>query len=379
MFINVSSLQIARTRTPKPITPNGELVFGENMTDHMLVVEWTSSKGWDSPKITPYQNFSLDPATGVLQYGFHAFEGMKVFKDEKGKIRLFRPEKNLERMNKSCARMSLPSFDEESVAELLKKFVKLEERFIPSERGFSLYVRPNMIGTQRSLSVGPPNSALLYVIAFPVRPFPSRAIHLEAVEHALRTSPGGAASKKHSPNLAPVVAPAGLQQTLFLFSDIEPVAGKIVQYINEAGTMDLFCTMNIFFALKTKSGQKELVTAPTGSIILEGLMRLCVLELARERLQPQGWCVSERKYTIEELAEAAHEQRVLEVFGTSTAAVIVPIKSIGHRGGLIKCGPREVEEMGPVGRQMRGWIESIQYGDENHPWRYVCRSESGRA
>lgn len=50
------------------------------LVDHMLSVEWTAEEGWLAPKITPYQNLSLDPATCVFHYAFECFEGMKAYK-----------------------------------------------------------------------------------------------------------------------------------------------------------------------------------------------------------------------------------------------------------------------------------------------------------
>jgi branched-chain amino acid aminotransferase len=99
--------------------------------DHMLTIEWTASKGWHIPRITPYQNLSLDPATCVFHYAFECFEGMKVYKDKSGKIRLFRPNKNMERLNKSSKRIALPNFDGAAFIKLLAEFVKLDHRFIP--------------------------------------------------------------------------------------------------------------------------------------------------------------------------------------------------------------------------------------------------------
>jgi branched-chain amino acid aminotransferase len=130
--INTSALTITKTTTPKSTLPHNELVFGRNFTDHMLLLEWTAADGWMDPRITPYQNLSLDPATCVLHYAFEAFEGMKAYKDRKGNVRLFRPDKNMARLNKSAARIALPRFDGEAFIELLKKFVTLDERFIPS-------------------------------------------------------------------------------------------------------------------------------------------------------------------------------------------------------------------------------------------------------
>ena len=97
----------------------------------MLSIEWTASSGWLAPRITPYQNLSLDPATSVFHYGFECFEGMKAYRAADGKIRLFRPDKNMERLNNSARRIALPTFDGEAFTELIKELVKVDERFIP--------------------------------------------------------------------------------------------------------------------------------------------------------------------------------------------------------------------------------------------------------
>ncbi len=98
----------------------------------MLSIEWTASEGWLAPKITPYQNLSLDPATCVFHYAFECFEGMKAYKDKKGQIRLFRPDRNMARMNKSSARIALPTFNGEAFIDLISRLIKLDGRFIPS-------------------------------------------------------------------------------------------------------------------------------------------------------------------------------------------------------------------------------------------------------
>ena len=128
--------------------------------------------------------------------------------------------------------------------------------------------------------------------------------------------------------------------------------------------------MNLFMALKNKeTGQKELVTAPLDGTILEGVTRDSVLGLARERLVPNGWQVSERKVKMSELAEASQEDRLLEVFGSGTAAIVSPVRTISYRGQEVSCGLKADEEAGEVALQMKNWIEGIQYGDEAHAWR----------
>lgn len=319
-----------------------------------------------APKITPYQNLSLDPASCVLHYAFECFEGMKAYKNENGQIRLFRPDKNMARFNKSSARIALPTFDPEQLTQLIAKFAQLEERFIPAQRGYSLYLRPTMIGTQRTLGVGPPGSALMFVIASPVGPYyPTgfKAVSLEATDYAVRAWPGGVGDKKLGANYAPCIVPQleaakrGFHQNLWLFGPEE--------YITEVGTM------NLFVAVKDKkTGQKELVTAPIDGTILEGVTRDSILSLARERLEPAGWKISERKMTMFEIDEAAEEGRLLEIFGAGTAAVVSPVRKISWKGKLVQCGLKENEEAGEIAQKMKDWIEARQYGEEEHEWSY---------
>ena len=330
----------------------------------MLSVEWTASQGWLAPRITPYQNLSLDPATCVFHYAFECFEGMKAYKNSEGQIRLFRPEKNMARFNRSSARIALPNFTGKACIDLVSKFVAVEERFIPGARGYSLYLRPTMIGTQRTLGIGPPGSALLYMIASPVGPYyPTgfRAVSLEATDHAVRAWPGGVGDMKIGSNYAPCIVPQlqaakrGFHQNLWLFGE--------EQFVTEVGSMNFFAAV-----VDKETGKKKLMTAPLDGTILEGVTRDSVLDLARERLQPEGWEVEERKFTMAELASAADEGRLIEAFGTGTAAVVSPVRKISWRGRLVECGLKEDQEAGDVAKRMKAWIEGIQYGDEEHPW-----------
>ena len=222
-----------------------------------------------------------------------------------------------------------------------------------------------MIGTQTSLGVGPPTSALLYVIASPAGPYyPTgfKAVSLEATSYAVRAWPGGVGDKKIGANYSPCIVPQleaasrGFQQNLWLFGEED--------YITEAGTM------NIFIAIRDReTGQPELITAPLDGTILAGVTRDSVLQLARERLIPDGWTVSERKAKMIEVVNAASEARLMEVFGTGTAVVIAPVRNISYNGFLVDCGLKENAEAGDVALRMMNWIEKIQYGEEDHKWR----------
>ena len=179
----------------------------------------------------------------------------------------------------------------------------------------------------------------------------------------MRAWPGGVGDKKLGANYAPGIVPQleaakkGLHQNLWLFGEEE--------FVTEVGTM------NFFLAVREREGQggrKVLMTAPLDGTILEGVTRDSVLALARERLVPQGWEVREEKFTMVEMAEAAEEGRLMEAFGAGTAAVVSPVRMVQWRGRNIQCGLPEGEEAGEVAKLMKGWIEGIQYGDEEHEW-----------
>ncbi|EZF32860.1 Branched-chain-amino-acid aminotransferase [Trichophyton interdigitale] len=362
--IDYSKLTITKSESPKPLQQNKDLVFGATFTDHMLQVKWNTKDGWLAPNIMPYQNLSLAPSASVFHYAFECFEGMKAYKAKDGSIRLFRPDKNMARLNKSTQRIALPTFDPEIMTKLIGDLVRLDGRFIPSERGYSLYLRPTVIGTQESLGVAAPGSALLFVIASPVGPYyPTgfKAVSLEATDYAVRAWPGGVGDKKLGANYAPCIVPQmeagtrGFQQNLWLFGEEE--------YVTEVGTM------NLFIAMKNKeTGKSELLTPPLDGTILEGVTRDSVLTLARERLVPKGWGVSERKVTMKEISQAAKDGRLIEIFGAGTAAIVSPVRDISWKGQKIECGLKPNEEAGQVALEMKNWIEEIQYGEVEHEW-----------
>ncbi|RFU75934.1 branched-chain amino acid aminotransferase [Trichoderma arundinaceum] len=364
--LDIAKLHVEKTKLPGKLKPLQDLIFGANFTDHMLSIKWTKEEGWQAPQILPYHNLCLDPATCVFHYAFECFEGMKAYKDKEGKIRFFRPDKNMARFNKSASRIALPTFRPSDLIDLISRLVKIDEGFIPNERGYSLYLRPTIIGTQTTLGINPPDSALLFVIASPVGPYyPTgfKAISLEATNYAVRAWPGGVGDKKLGANYAPCVLPQreaaghGHQQNLWLFGEEE--------FVTEVGTM------NMFVAIETKDGQKELLTAPLDGTILEGVTRDSILSLARERLVPEGWMVSERKYTMREIDIASQEGRLIEAFGTGTAAVVSPVRTISWRGKEVNCGLADDAEAGEIAMKMKKWMEAIQYGDEIHEWSYV--------
>ena len=105
----MQKIQIERTTAPKAKPADeSKLGFGKIFTDHMYVMEYNPEQGWHDPKIMPYQPIVLDPSAMVFHYGQEMFEGMKAYKCADGRIRLFRPNKNIERANNSNRRLCIP-------------------------------------------------------------------------------------------------------------------------------------------------------------------------------------------------------------------------------------------------------------------------------
>lgn len=360
--LNASKLQITNVKTPTAPKANDKLVFGQTFTDHMLAIEWTKEKGWDTPVIKPYGPLSLDPSSCVFHYAFELFEGLKAYRTPDNKITMFRPDMNMARMNKSAARICLPTFDSEELIKLVGKLIEQDKHLVPTGKGYSLYIRPTMIGTTNGLGVHTPDRALLFVITSPVGPYYKtgfKAVRLEATDYATRAWPGGVGDKKLGANYAPCILPQleaakrGYQQNLWLFGP--------EKNITEVGTM------NVFFAFKNSvTGKKELVTAPLDGTILEGVTRDSVLTLAREKLDPAEWEVNERYFTITEVAERAEKGELLEAFGSGTAAVVSPIKEIGWKGKDIQVPLLPGEQSGPLTKDVASWIADIQYGRVQH-------------
>ncbi|CAG8961533.1 hypothetical protein HYFRA_00013951 [Hymenoscyphus fraxineus] len=349
--------------------PNLSITANATDIDHMLLIKWNLNSGWCDPEIVPYQPIALDPSCGSLNYAISCFEGMKAYLSPQNTPLLFRPLDNLRRMNSSAERIALPTFDVNELLKCIASLVELDKRFLNVKRGSkrgSLYLRPNLIGTSPGLGVGPPTSALLYVIASPVGEYFSTAstagISLLASSNlgATRAWYGGAGNRKIAANYAPTIMPQlqaerlGCQQVLWVMErDCR---------ITEAGTT------NLFVVLRGEDERSVLITPPVDGMILPGIIRDSVLSLARERLEGRGWEVVERVITMAELRDAAKDERLIEMFCTGTAAVVVPVKEIVWGECVVSCRGEENSGMGEIAGLMKSWIEKRQYGQERHEW-----------
>lgn len=294
------------------------------------------------------------------------FEGMKAYRDDENRIRLFRPDLNMIRMNTSMTRLSMPSFDGDQFLECIKELVKIEKDWIPQERGYSLYIRPTGISTQPTLGVGGPQECKLYVILSPVGPYYPEGfnpVKLYASKKCVRAWPGGTGDVKIGGNYAATIEPQmeaakkGYTQCLWLFGDDAEVT--------EVGTM------NFFVLWDRADGKRELVTAPLDGTILPGVTRQTVLDLAR---QWDEFEVTERIFTMKEFLNAVKEKRVVEAFGCGTAAVVSPVKAVHFEGTEYDIPLQPDDDTALAGElTQRVWdsITDIQYGAVDSPWSVV--------
>lgn len=317
--LDASRLVYNLTKNPRPVPDAATACSGPESicTDHMVQVSWDAAKGWAAPEIKPYGPLSLMPTASVLHYATECFEGLKAYRGFDGKLRLFRPDCNARRFLMSSTRIALPSFPPEEVERLIIALMSVDgAKWLPRDRpGTFLYLRPTLIGTCPQLGVQSPKEALLYIISsfMPRLDQPPGGMGLHtSPEDMVRAWVGGFGYAKVGANYGPSLLATsearsrGFGQVLWLYGP--------EGYCTEAGAS------NFFVVWKCKdTGKTQLVTAPLDDrLILDGVTRRSLLQLARERLADEVEVV-ERRYTIAEVLEATKEGRMVEAFAAGTA------------------------------------------------------------
>ncbi|UVI27767.1 branched-chain amino acid aminotransferase [Paenibacillus spongiae] len=315
----VQAVEIQRTVTKKEKPSEQKLGFGVYYTDHMFILDYSVESGWHSPRIVPYQPITLDPAAKVFHYGQTVFEGLKAYRTEDGRVLLFRPQKNIQRLNKSNERLSIPYLDEEIFIDALQKLIDVDRDWIPSTPGTSLYIRPFIIATQPALGVAPSTQYKFMIIMSPVGAYYANGVNpvkIYVESHYVRAVAGGVGEAKTAGNYAAGLSAQeeakakGYEQVLWL-------DGVHRKYIEEVGSMNVFFKIN-----------GTVHTPALNGSILDGITRNSIIHQLKHWNIP----VEERTISIEELYEAHEKGMLEEAFGTGTAAVISPIGELNWRG-----------------------------------------------
>lgn len=290
------------------------LVFGNVFTDHMFECDYKDGK-WQNPRIRPYGPLTISPAAKVFHYGQAVFEGMKAYKDDDGKVWLFRPEQNFLRINKSSVRLAIPEFPREFFFEGLTTLVKMDQDWIKPGLDNSLYIRPFVMGTQVGVGASPSTEYKFMILMSPAQAYYLGDVKVVIADHYSRSANGGVGAAKAAGNYGAQFFPTNLAREKGFQQVIWTDASKH-EYLEEAGTM------NVFFRVNDK-----LLTAPISDRILDGITRKSVIALAKQ----DNIAVEERPVLVTEIVEAAKNGSLKEIFGAGTAAVISPVSAFSYK------------------------------------------------
>ncbi len=350
------NISITKTTTPKEKPEASTLGFGKFFSDHMFMMDYSREQGWYNARIVPFGNLSLHPASTVLHYGSEIFEGLKAYRRADGTVQLFRPMENIRRLNSSAERLCLPQIPEEDAFQALKTFVEVEQDWTPSAPGTSLYLRPYLFGNDETLGVHAVHNATFVIIASPVGSYYKEGINPVRImieDEDVRAVRGGTGYAKCGGNYA-ASNRAGERAEKKGYSQVLWLDGVERKYIEEVGAM------NVMFKIAG-----EIVTPMLSGSILPGITRKSCLEVLRK----EGYKVSERLLSIDELAEALANGTLEEAWGCGTAAVISPIGELCYKDTkyIINDG-----QIGTVTQHLYDTLTGIQWGKIEDSFGWTC-------
>jgi branched-chain amino acid aminotransferase len=291
------------------------LGFGTYVSDHMLLANYANKK-WNNAEILPFSSLTLAPTALALHYGQTVFEGLKAFRQKKGKISIFRMDRHFQRFNKSLERFCMPQVSYELFCDGLKKLINTDRAWVPDREGASLYIRPFMIATEERFGVKISEEYKFIIFTGPVGSYYSKPLRVKVEDKYMRAAKGGTGYAKCGGNYGASFFPTqkareeGFDQVLW-------TDGTDKFNIEESGTM------NAMFVIDGK-----VVTPATSDTILDGVTRDSIITLAKD----MGYDVEARKVSAYELVESHKSNKLQEAFGVGTAAIASPIASIGFMG-----------------------------------------------
>lgn len=344
--MKIMDIKITKATTLKEVPEDySKLAFGKQFTDHMLTMEYKDG-AWQPAEIKPYGNIVMDPAASCLHYGQEIFEGMKAYLSPDGKIQLFRPRNNFERMNSSAERMCMKTFDVDYVLNALKELLKIEKRWIPKERGTALYIRPTMVASEPFLGVHPAEEFLFFVILSPVGSYFKdgfKPVKIMVEDEYVRAVKGGVGNAKTAGNYAASLL-AGQKAEHKGYSQVLWLDGVHHKYIEEVGAMNMAFVIN-----------DTIITPKLGGSILPGITRDSVINISPKL----GLKIEVRDIAIDEILSALEKNELQEAFGMGTAAVIAPVGLIAYKDNEYTINNYEV---GSISQKLFNEITGIQYG-----------------
>jgi branched-chain amino acid aminotransferase len=318
-------------------------------------MRYSVDRAWHDAAIVPYGPLQLSPAAMVFHYGQEIFEGHKAYRWHDGRVALFRPEANAQRLNRSAHRMSMPAIPEPTQLDATCELVRQLRDWVPTQAGASLYLRPTMIATEVGLGVRPSNEYLYFIICSPVGPYYPTGfapVKVRAEDRLIRAAPGGTGSAKTGGNYA---------GGLFAQAAARAEGYLGVLWLDAYNHRDIeeIGAMNVMFVVDGR-----IVTSELRGSILAGITRDSILHMARDL----GLEAVERTISIDEVMDGLKTGRVTEAFGVGTAAVITPIGTLGYKGVDHRITG---DEVGPVAKKLYGALTDIQWGRAPDPYGWM--------
>ena len=350
------NITVTKTTHPGTLPPADTLGFGSVFTDHMFVMDYTEQAGWHDARIVPYGPLSLSPAASVLHYGTEVFEGMKAYRRPDGGVQLFRPWDNVERLNKSCDRLSLPQLDPDDALEAIRRLVEVDQDWVPSAPGTSLYIRPFLFSTDPDLALHGVHQAMFVVILSPVGSYFENGmepVKIVVETEDVRAVRGGTGEAKCGGNYG-ASNRAGERAFANGYSQVLWLDGVEHKYVEEGGGM------NVVFKIDGK-----IITPMLTGSILPGVTRRSCIQLFKD----WGMPVEERLISVDELFEAAASGKLEEAMCVGTAAVICPIGELTYEGKDYVINDFKI---GPVAQKLYDTLTGIQWGNVADPHEWTC-------
>ena len=342
------------TKNPNPGTmpEASKLGFGSVFSDHMFVMDYNAKDGWHDARIVPYGPLSLSPAASVFHYAGEVFEGLKAYRRKDGKVQLFRHDANVERLNISAERIGLPQVPVDVAMAAIEQLVELDEAWVPSAPGTSLYIRPFLFATDPALALHGVHEAMFVIILSPSGSYYAEGLNpvkimLETED--VRAVRGGTGYTKCGGNYA-ASNRAGDRAMEKGYSQVLWLDGVERKYVEEVGAM------NVMFKIDGK-----VVTPMLTGSILSGITRRSCIQM----LKSWGMEVEERLISIDELVEAAENGKLEEAWGTGTAAVISPIGELCYKDVKYTINGFKI---GPTAQKLYDELTGLQWGDKPDPF-----------
>lgn len=318
------------------------LGFGYYKTDKRYVSNFVNGK-WDEGTLTGDENIVLNESAGVLQYAQTCFEGMKAYTTVDGKVVVFRPDMNAQRMYETAQRLEMAPFPQERFIEAVKEVVKANLKYVPPYgTGASLYLRPFLFGSSPVMGVKPAAEYQFRIFASPVGPYfkgGAKPITLKVSDFD-RAAPNGTGHVKAGLNYAMSLHAIVTAHKEGFDENLYPDALTRTKVEETGGA-------NFFFVTKDNK-----VVTPKSDTILPSITRRSLMYVAKEYL---GLETEEREVYLSELSDFA------ECGLCGTAAVISPVGKIVDHGKEI-CLPSGMDEMGPISKKLYETLTGIQSG-----------------